>query len=56
VRDTAERLLEDVERQIEQLTASRDAMRRTLAAWDARLAATPNGTPARLLEHIDWSA
>ena len=56
VRETAERLLGDVERQIERLTASRDAMRRTLAAWDARLAATPKGVPARLLEHIEWSA
>jgi MerR family copper efflux transcriptional regulator len=56
VRKTAEQLLDNVDRQIERLTASRESMRRTLAEWDARLASTPKGVPARLLEHIEWPA
>ena len=52
VRAAAERLLVEVDHQIEQLVASREAMRATIADWDTRLASTPDGSPARLLEHI----
>jgi DNA-binding transcriptional MerR regulator len=52
VRRAGERLLADVERQLAQLAASRDAIRETLADWDARLAVTAEDKPARLLEHV----
>jgi DNA-binding transcriptional MerR regulator len=52
VRTAAGQLLADLDKQIERLMASRESMRRTLEAWDVRLAATPDGSPARLLEHI----
>jgi len=52
VRAAGERLLQDMERQIVELREARDQMRRTLADWDTRLARTPPGTPARLLESL----
>jgi DNA-binding transcriptional MerR regulator len=52
VRTAAERLLADVDRRIDELTAARRAMQETLAEWDRRLAATPDGMPARLLETL----
>ena len=52
VRAAAERLLADVDRRIDELTAARSTMKKTLADWDRRLAATPSGTPARLLETL----
>jgi MerR family mercuric resistance operon transcriptional regulator len=52
VRAAGQRLLDDIDRQIEDLRRARDDMRRTLASWDARLAATPPGQPARLLESL----
>ena len=52
VRAAGGRLLQDMERQIAELIEARDQMRRTLADWDERLARTPPGTPARLLESL----
>lgn len=52
VRAAGERLLTDMDRQIDEMVRARDEMRRTLAAWDERLAATPAGSPARLLESL----
>lgn len=49
VRAAAEDILERVDLQIKELNAARRAIRNTLAEWDKRLAATPAGTPARLL-------
>ena len=42
----------DLDRHIEELLALRADLDRLLAAWDDRLAATPPGQPARLLENI----
>ena len=45
-----------MDRQLAELTQARATMASTLAEWDARLAATPDGTPARLLETLpaEW--
>ena len=47
----AERLAE-LERRIEELSRFRDDFRRILDDWSARLAGTPKGSPARLLESL----
>jgi DNA-binding transcriptional MerR regulator len=52
VRATAARILEGVEQQIASLTQSRDALRALLGDWDDRLAGTPSGRPAYLLEAL----
>ena len=52
VRAAGDRLLAALDRQIAELTAARNTMVRTLAEWDRLLAATPAGTPARLLESL----
>jgi len=52
VRAAAEEILDRIDRQIAELTAARVDVERTLAVWDARLARTPDGAPARLLESI----
>lgn len=52
VRAAGDRLLADLDRQIAELTAARAEMALTLAEWDRRLAATPAGSPARLLESL----
>jgi DNA-binding transcriptional MerR regulator len=52
VRAAAQRLLDAVDRQIDDLTAAREQMRETLHDWDARLASTPAHLPARLLETL----
>jgi DNA-binding transcriptional MerR regulator len=41
-----------VEQQIADLTQSRDALRALLGDWDDRLAGTPSGRPAHLLEAL----
>jgi DNA-binding transcriptional MerR regulator len=48
----AEQLRSAMDRQIEDLTAARAAIERTLREWDKRLASTPRGKPARLLETL----
>jgi len=50
VRDAAERLLAAMDRHIEELQAARADMQQTLGEWDVKLATTPAGSPARLLE------
>lgn len=50
VRASAQQLLEDVDRQIEDLLTTRTNMRRTRKEWDARLKAIRPGAPARLLD------
>jgi DNA-binding transcriptional MerR regulator len=52
VRAAAGRMLDAVDRQIDDLIATRDQMRETLRDWDQRLAATPAHMPARLLETL----
>jgi MerR family transcriptional regulator, copper efflux regulator len=52
VRAAAAQILERIDLQIAELTTARADVQRTLAAWDERLADTPPGTPARLLESI----
>jgi DNA-binding transcriptional MerR regulator len=52
VRGAAARILETVEHQIADLTESRDALRALLRDWDGRLARTPGGRPAHLLEAL----
>lgn len=52
VRDAGVRMLEAADREIAELVATREAMRQTLAAWDDRIARTPEGRPARLLDAI----
>jgi len=49
VRAEGARLLNEMDRQLVELTAARAAMAETLASWDARLQRTPEGTPAHLL-------
>jgi len=53
VRAAAQRLLDAVDRQIDDLTAAREQMRETLHDWDVRLAGTPAHLPARLLETLE---
>src|SRR5690606_25533132 len=56
VRRAAAGILERVERQIADLTASRDALQSLLRSWDERLARTPGGRPAHLLETLTASS
>jgi hypothetical protein len=44
--------LEHLDRQLEELTALRRELRGLLAQWDERLAVTPAGTQARLLDSL----
>jgi DNA-binding transcriptional MerR regulator len=50
VRAAAGRLVEDMDRRIAEMVSSRAAIVAMLAEWDQRLARTPAGTPARLLD------
>ena len=52
VRAAAERILGEMDRQIEELQAARADVRDALVDWDRRLAGTPDGAPARLLETL----
>jgi DNA-binding transcriptional MerR regulator len=53
VRAAAGRLLEDLDRQIADMMASRQSIAAMLCEWDQRLANTPAGGLALLLEHVD---
>ena len=44
--------LADTERRIERLTRFRDEFRQILREWNERLAGTPAGSPAKLLESL----
>jgi len=52
VRDAAARMAAEMDRQIDDMVTARAAIHRMLGDWDARLATTPAGTPARLLETL----
>jgi hypothetical protein len=52
VRAIAEHKLEEVKQQINDLLGMRDQLERILKDWDARLARTGTGKPARLLESL----
>jgi len=52
VREAARRILAAADQQIGALVRARREMRRTLKAWDRKLAATPESQPARLLEQL----
>lgn len=52
VRALAAAKLEALEEQIRDLALLRDELEEALRAWDVRLAATPEGTPAGLLEGL----
>ncbi len=52
VRAIAEQKLEEVKQQISDLLGMRDQLERILKDWDARLARTGKGKPARLLESL----
>ena len=52
VRQAGQIILDRVDQQIAELTATRETMRETLLTWDAQLARTPAKQPARLLEAL----
>lgn len=52
VRAAGAMILEAIERQIAELTVSRESIKETLKLWDLRLSQTPEGRPARLLEAL----
>ena len=52
VRRAGQRILDEMDRQIEELLAARDTVRETLGAWDHRLARTTTGTSANLLDML----
>lgn len=52
VRAIAGHKLQDLEQQIKDLSRMRDQLERTLKDWDARLAGSRKGQPARLLESL----
>jgi len=52
VRAIAGRKLEEVKKQINDLLAMRGQLERIVRDWDARLARTSKGKPARLLESL----
>ena len=52
VRTTAGQILTEMDRQIEGLIAARADVRATLLEWDQRLARTPAGASARLLDAL----
>lgn len=56
VRAAAERILTEMDRQIDELQAARATVREALVDWDRRLAGTPHGAPARLLETLPSAA
>lgn len=55
VRDLVANRLDDLEARLAELSALRGELRRLLAAWDRRLAATPPGRPAHLLQTLAGS-
>lgn len=52
VRALAAAKLEEAEERLAQLTALRDELRSTITVWDGRLAKTPSGGRAALLESL----
>lgn len=56
VRAIAEHKLQEVKQQINDLSGMRDQLEQILKDWDARLARTGKGKPARLLESLPHDA
>lgn len=56
VHAAGQRILESVEQQLADLITTRDAMQAMLGEWSERLAGTPAGAPARLLESLTHDA
>ena len=52
VRSAGQRILAEMDRQIEELTVARAEIRKTLIEWDQKLAHTPTGAPAHLLDTL----
>jgi MerR family transcriptional regulator, copper efflux regulator len=52
VRALAGEKLAELDRRIAEMIAMRDELHRIIDEWDDRLASTPDGEPARLLEHL----
>jgi DNA-binding transcriptional MerR regulator len=52
VRQAAQTIMDRVDQQIAELTATRETMRETLLKWDVQLARTPATRHARLLEGL----
>jgi DNA-binding transcriptional MerR regulator len=52
VRSLAAEKLVELDRRIAEMIGMRDDLRRIVEEWDARLASTPEGEPARLLETL----
>ena len=52
VRRAGQRILEEMDRHIEQLLAARDTVRETLVQWDHRVARTATGASAHLLDML----
>jgi DNA-binding transcriptional MerR regulator len=52
VKAAGERLLQEMDRQLAALAEARREMAATLQEWERRLADTPQGAPARLLESL----
>jgi DNA-binding transcriptional MerR regulator len=52
VRHTAAQMASEMDKQIDEMIAARAAIRQMLAEWDQRLAMTPVGRPARLLDAL----
>ncbi len=52
VRAAGALILEAIERQIAELTVSRESVKKTLKLWDWQLSQTPEGRPALLLEAL----
>jgi DNA-binding transcriptional MerR regulator len=55
VRAAAVHILEAVDRQLMDLTETRNAIQAMLHEWDARLAGTPSSRPAHLLDSLSAS-
>jgi len=53
VRELVAAKLKRTEREIERMRESCEGLRSTLADWDRRLAHTPRGRQARLLDHME---
>ena len=56
VRDYASALISEIDQQIERLKTEKRAMLAMIRQWDARLARTPTGERAHLLEHGEIAA
>jgi DNA-binding transcriptional MerR regulator len=52
VKAAGDRLLAEMDARIAELTSARIEMARVLVDWERRIAATPGGAPARLLESL----